>query len=279
MATVITDAARLCLTSFQQCFQLSAYLSPRDLSLVEDQLARFSLWTANIGVFATGRASLDHRLRAAPEVHEVIIDLLEVLNDRIQEGYAYLETCVVPQRNTSRSEVDDQINTIMKEIASQIALFHRLSNTIRRAGSDVRNEKAAALCRILDEEGNDAEPLLRAIFANYIRDKFMEIDETILQRLASAMVLRRKRILYRRYRYGDGSLHVGQIGPPSIQSPQIAAGQEPPNRLEKSGYVSGTAAKSSGESHTVISATTLVADNSKKPLSPLHELQGQRQLL
>lgn len=46
-----------------------------------DQFARFSLWTANIGVFASGLASLDHSLREAQEVHEVITGLLEVLDD------------------------------------------------------------------------------------------------------------------------------------------------------------------------------------------------------
>ena len=97
--TTIADAARLCLASFQQCLQQSACISPRVISLVEDQLARFSLWTANIGVFASGRASLDHRLREALEVHEVIADLLEVLGDRIQES-ALTPRYEINSRNT-----------------------------------------------------------------------------------------------------------------------------------------------------------------------------------
>lgn len=81
----IAETAGLCFNAFQQCLENSAFISPREMSRVEDQFARFSLWTANIGVFASGRVSLDHRLREAQEVHEVITGLLEVLDDRIKE--------------------------------------------------------------------------------------------------------------------------------------------------------------------------------------------------
>lgn len=81
----IAEKAGLCFSAFQQCLEKSAFVSPRKMSRVEDQFARFSLWTANIGFFASGRASLDHRLREAQEVREVITGLLEVLDDKIKE--------------------------------------------------------------------------------------------------------------------------------------------------------------------------------------------------
>jgi hypothetical protein len=80
----VVEAAELCLNAFQQCMQLSASAFPREISLVEDQFARFSLWAANIGVFTPGRASLDHRLREAQEVHEVVGGVLESLEDQIK---------------------------------------------------------------------------------------------------------------------------------------------------------------------------------------------------
>lgn len=83
-ATTIAGAAELALRSFQQCFRLAASLHPRELALVEDQLARFSIWMSSIGVFAQGRASMDHRLREAPEVHDAVISLLEDLADSLQ---------------------------------------------------------------------------------------------------------------------------------------------------------------------------------------------------
>jgi len=80
----IAGGAELCLRSFQQCLQQSASVHPRELSLVEDQLARFSIWTASIGVFAPGRASMDHRLREVPDIQDVVRGLLDALDDRIQ---------------------------------------------------------------------------------------------------------------------------------------------------------------------------------------------------
>lgn len=57
--------------------------------MVEDQLARFSTWASSIGVFAPGRASMDHRLRYTLDVQGVVMDLLESLTYRI-EACAYI---------------------------------------------------------------------------------------------------------------------------------------------------------------------------------------------
>jgi hypothetical protein len=82
--STIADIAASCRRSFEKSLSSTAPLSAREKSLVEDQLARFSLWTSNIGTFAPGRASMDHRLREAPEVQAVVIGLLEALNDRVE---------------------------------------------------------------------------------------------------------------------------------------------------------------------------------------------------
>lgn len=58
--------------------------------MVEDQIARFSTWTTSIGVFAPWRASVDHRLRYAPDVQAVIVSLLESLDFRIRTCKACL---------------------------------------------------------------------------------------------------------------------------------------------------------------------------------------------
>lgn len=58
--TVASDA-EACLRSFRKCLEHAAAVHPRELSLIEDQLARLSLWIGNIRVFGPGRQSLDHR--------------------------------------------------------------------------------------------------------------------------------------------------------------------------------------------------------------------------
>jgi hypothetical protein len=80
----ISACANDCLESFQKCLFSAASIHPRELSMVEDQLARFSSWANGIGVFAPGSASMDHRLRYAPDVTGVVIGLLESLNYRCQ---------------------------------------------------------------------------------------------------------------------------------------------------------------------------------------------------
>jgi hypothetical protein len=80
----VAGCAELCLRSFQQCINKAASIHPRELSLIEDQLARFSVWTANIRVFIPGRGSLDHRLREAPDVQGAVAGLLEALDYRLQ---------------------------------------------------------------------------------------------------------------------------------------------------------------------------------------------------
>lgn len=84
-AASINRSAGQCLEGFRKCLQKAATLHPRELSLVEDQLARFSIWGSSIGVFAHGRASMDHRLREAPDVHDAVTGLLEAMEDNIQE--------------------------------------------------------------------------------------------------------------------------------------------------------------------------------------------------
>lgn len=82
--TTVARSGNQCLRSFEQCYDLTASTHPREFSMVEDQVARFSTWAADIGVFSPGRASMDHRLRYAPEVQSVVIGLLESLDYRIQ---------------------------------------------------------------------------------------------------------------------------------------------------------------------------------------------------
>lgn len=89
----------------------------------------------------------------------------------------------------------------LEGISQNIGLLHRLSNTIRRASKETHKQKAAVEFRIKDEEGNVVEAFLEEIFGYQVRDRFPEASQSIRQRLAKSMLLRRKRILYRKSRY------------------------------------------------------------------------------
>lgn len=53
------------------------------LTRFKGQTGRFRLWAANIGVTAETRASLDYRLRDAPDVAEMVGSLLDVVSIRL----------------------------------------------------------------------------------------------------------------------------------------------------------------------------------------------------
>jgi hypothetical protein len=52
----------------------------------EEQRARFLIWSANIGIFADGHASLDYRLRDSWEARKLMLDLLGSLKNYLRRG-------------------------------------------------------------------------------------------------------------------------------------------------------------------------------------------------
>jgi len=87
----VSKCAQKCFESFQSCLnsasksdKFNAPWPKLSLVRVEDQLARFQLWTANIRVFSTGRDSLDYRLRDASDIKTPVIGLLQALDFRIK---------------------------------------------------------------------------------------------------------------------------------------------------------------------------------------------------
>jgi hypothetical protein len=81
----LSDRARLCQLSFDQCLARFVCVSPQSRAAIEDQLGRFSIWAANNGLFAPARASLDYRLREAEDVQRLVMGLLRTLDESIQK--------------------------------------------------------------------------------------------------------------------------------------------------------------------------------------------------
>ncbi|KAI0861275.1 hypothetical protein F4860DRAFT_175243 [Xylaria cubensis] len=197
----VAECAELCLKSFQQCLNQATAIHYRELSLVEDQLARFSLWSSNIKVFVSGRGSLDHRIREAPDVRDAIVAVLEALDYRIQ-GCRHVLDSLSPASHRPLSSIDERLSEALQGIANEISLLHKFLNTIRRASKETQDRGALEAFKIEDDEGNDVEPFLLTLFTNHVRDRFPGASDIIQHRLASTMLQRRKKILYRRLRYG-----------------------------------------------------------------------------
>ncbi|KAF4960854.1 hypothetical protein FGADI_687 [Fusarium gaditjirri] len=195
----VAASANQCLQSFQKCLVSASMINPRELSMIEDQVARFSSWGASTGVFAPGSASMDHRLRYAPEVHSVVTGLLESLNYQCQECLGILTTILESIEAGEGYVPAEEFPKSLNEIAAEISRLNKISNTIRRASKDTQ-ALAASKFYIKDDEGNNVEETLLDNFKHHINDRFPALGEIIQERLARTMLLRRKQILYRRHR-------------------------------------------------------------------------------
>jgi hypothetical protein len=55
-----------------------------DPTVMDDQLARFTLWASNMDVFGPLNVSLDYRLRYSPIAVQIIHQLLDVICDSLK---------------------------------------------------------------------------------------------------------------------------------------------------------------------------------------------------
>lgn len=84
---LICNKAQMCLDQF---LELLTVIHDVQHAMLSDQLGRFRIWSSSIGVFAAGHASLDHRLRDAPDVRRLILHLLETVLGRFQNCQSHL---------------------------------------------------------------------------------------------------------------------------------------------------------------------------------------------
>ncbi|CBF78542.1 hypothetical protein AN7362.2 [Aspergillus nidulans FGSC A4] len=268
----ISQCANICLQSFNDCLAQFHLLSPRQQSAVDDQLGRFSIWVSNIGVFAPTRGSLDYRLREAPDIQRLVRRLLRTLNDYIQQYLSQLDYIHPSSDSTcgSPESMSDSLDPIVGGIAEEITLMHQLSNTIRKASRESQNVRAATSFRILNEDGNDIEHWFLDLFAlGIIQRRFPGCNETLQKRLAVAMLIRRKRILYRRSRYWKSSTQVLSATAKAIPLPskedvtnqeQTLVPEKPePTLTQREGSIASSRA---------VTATTLNLEHWKKASAP-----------
>ncbi|KAL2858223.1 hypothetical protein BJX68DRAFT_163001 [Aspergillus pseudodeflectus] len=147
----IFDAATECRYIFR-----TAITTPRLMhqEWPENRLADFNLWASSAGASATGKASLDYRLRENLDAHTILINLLSMLRILVQKCISqgkvraltvssltdahliagevgYTAAGLSSKETTSRKDVEDNINRLT-----------RLTVAIRKAGTRARLQKA-----------------------------------------------------------------------------------------------------------------------------------------
>lgn len=110
-------------------------------------------------------------------------------------------------------------------IASEISRLNKMSNMIRRASKE--NQALKINNFQVKDEDEDVERTLLDHFKHHISDRFPIASNVIQQRLAEAMILRRKRILYWRYRQQEAAAKLTLSKPqPLVLSAQVDLPQE-----------------------------------------------------
>ena len=168
--------------------------------------------------------------------------------------------------------VSQSLKQALDAVAEDISILHKLSNTIRKASAESHNVKAATNFEIRDADGNNLGQLFEDRFAApLLKTKFPGAGEIIRARLASAMLLRRKRILYRKSRQATRPIKIlpkptaAEISeqPPKIMD--IRPVSESKTEGSKSSRLLSTPSRILSQAHT---ATTLDPERFRKASSP-----------
>ncbi|KAH8779889.1 hypothetical protein F5883DRAFT_406681, partial [Diaporthe sp. PMI_573] len=185
-------------------------------STLRDLIGRFNIWASNMGVFATLHASLDYRLRDLGDVKELILEHLCNMVDRLNQCKEMLTP-----------DGDQEIDTILSSLSASIDWLHRLANLVRRASTSRQNAKASTFL-LKDDQGGDATPVLEKLFRYWIKRDFPNVADDFCERLISTMILRRRRILYRRSRQNKLALRTAEPirKPQHLAAPSASAGIE-----------------------------------------------------
>ncbi|KAF9776266.1 hypothetical protein IL306_005574, partial [Fusarium sp. DS 682] len=169
-------------------------------------------------------------------------------------------------KETERVASED-FQKILMNAAAEISRLNKISNTIRRASKETQALKASNF-QIKDDEGNNVEDILLEHFKHHIGDRFPNLCEVLQGRLAQTMLIRRKRILYRRNRQGNTSINPQKTVPgTSIELPnaQTVAASEQDKTKPKRTKINSTVSKpATATPSQVKSATTLAPEQFHK---------------
>lgn len=104
----------------------------------------------------------------------------------------------IPTKSITAATFQDWSNTqLLQSIHQSTDWLHRLSNLVRKA-SFANQHKRADKFILKDEDDNDMSDTLTDYYTKLIKREFGGMQETLVQRLAASMLMRRRRIMYRR---------------------------------------------------------------------------------
>ncbi|RSM02765.1 hypothetical protein CDV31_010804 [Fusarium ambrosium] len=214
----IAEHATQCRSLFHKYLVMPEILE--DPTIMDDQLARFTLWTSNMDVWGPLNVSLDYRLRFSPTAADIIHQLLDIICDTLLslkpidvrpphitsrkrqrisvQGSSELARRSDYDTSDSESDVDPVEENILKvteTIGGTITRLFRLSNAVRRSAKANRARKIESYN---DKDANKAIDELRLYTRCYIEFRFPEAPEALRSALVEANAWRLRRLYYQR---------------------------------------------------------------------------------
>ncbi|KAL6825861.1 hypothetical protein J3E69DRAFT_380963 [Trichoderma sp. SZMC 28015] len=214
-SVTIRERATTCVDLFSQAvLTVSQTESSDDQNGLLDEFGRFKLWVSNIGVFADLHSSLDYRLRDFNDIKGSFTRQLITIESRLQQLHDAAQQDLsktsitededeepgisIPTKSITAATFQDWNNTqLLQSIHQSTDWLHRLSNLVRKA-SFANQHKRADKFILKDEDDNDMSDTLTDYYTKLIKREFGGMQETLVQRLAASMLMRRRRIMYRR---------------------------------------------------------------------------------
>ncbi|KAK0766434.1 hypothetical protein N5P37_000158 [Trichoderma harzianum] len=257
-----------------------------DPTVMDDQLARFTLWTSNMDIYGPLNVSLDYRLRFSPTVVDIIHQLLDVICDTLaslkpinndpppqtpsrkrQRISEYSDSKLTRRDDDDASDSDsdmdqaeENFSKITDTIGGTVSRLFRLSNAVRKSA---KTNRAMKIERYTDDkEANEKIAELSYYTECYIKFRFPMAPESLRLALMKANELRLRRLYYQRShrRRIDLTVQNPQTKPPEVQLPKIKesapAVRFAPSALPKPATTNRTSGQGGAPVVPVTTATT-----------------------
>ncbi|KAF5723716.1 ankyrin repeat domain-containing protein [Fusarium mundagurra] len=226
LSPTIAEHATQCQSLFQKYMAMPEIVP--DPTIIDDQLARFSLWVSNMDVYGPPNVSLDYRLRFSPTAADIIHQLLDIISDTLLSCHTNSEITRRDNDGASDSDSDadpeeENIAKITETIGGTLSRLVRLSNAVRKSAKANRARKIENYNN--DEEANKAIDELRLYTKCYIEFRYPEAMEALCSALVEANALRLRRLCYQRThrRRIDLSIQQPNATPAAVELPKITA--------------------------------------------------------
>ncbi|KAH6670618.1 hypothetical protein B0J14DRAFT_99997 [Halenospora varia] len=286
----------------EDCIILFNEFSDHQPQWSEDQLARFKIWIANLGVFENGHASVDYRLRDHPIVLNLVIQQLEVLKINLEKVKSLVSEPVQSQlqrRATSKSECFDidgedfvydspssecsfsssnseldepghlnhKVLESLQVVEDTIARLNALSTAIRRSGKRSRTSKADSyeVIEYIDGERVNATQQFQTYAEAIVNREIPATEQFLRDRVTVSIARRRNRFLYWKRHDKTSNIYVKKVMPMGLVKELGAPQQENRSQAEKSIIRSQNRPSAGKTIMTGFTATTFDASNFRKP--------------